>query len=63
MQRWMGANLTSVPSHLLPAVTAIFPSFVHQAMLPPPEAHARADAISELRQIERARAKVRQLEW
>ena len=61
VQRWMAANLNSVPSHLLPAVTAIFPTFVHQAMLPPPEVHAREEGVSELRLLERARAKVGRL--
>ncbi|KAL1528976.1 hypothetical protein AB1Y20_010297 [Prymnesium parvum] len=51
-RRWMHANLSSVPSHLLPAVTTIYPSFVHQALL---GAH---EAPSELRLHAQRRAAV-----
>lgn len=52
VQRWITANLSSVPSHLLPPVSAIYPSLVEQALLPPPSSLS-----SELRQSITARAK------
>lgn len=55
VERWMKANICSVPSHLLPAVTVIYSSFIHQAMLPAPQADSQVP--SELRLQVRQRAK------
>jgi hypothetical protein len=52
---WLGQQLSSVPSHLLPPVTTIFTHTVHHALRP--ATHLKeSGGVSELRRLARARA-------